>query len=68
MKSKTLFKFTNAGLKNDKFLSLQVKVNKELIFNLSHAGYKSEGEAIKKASLTFELHLHETFKKMKENI
>lgn len=68
MKTKTVFKFTNADLKNYNFLSLQVRVNKEIIFNLSHASYKSKGEAIKKVFTTFELHLHESLQKKKENI
>lgn len=49
-KQKSLFEFTNADIKCSKFLSLQVRVNKELIFNPSLAAYKPEDETIKKKS------------------
>lgn len=46
----SLFEFTNADIKYSEFLSMQVRVNKELIFNPSHAAYKPEDEAVKKKS------------------
>lgn len=43
----------NTDLRNSKFLSSQVGINKELISSPSHAPYKAEGEAIKKRKFPY---------------